>query len=495
MSRNPIWPVDIMFQTHSRTSRASHQYHKFPLDMDLPHQCPHFLLNLQSMLLSIEKEREVVQLNLDNIIKNFLAWRKSAKATLSLIDDYREDILIKLRADILFEVTILCKTVWTKLQMATRKLNSKYTDLADIESPQIHQLWSRLQSIYLPTTLQEKYKLETTFSTLTQGPLSAWEYIQLILEKSNELPPIGIPIAKEKIMCVIMNALTNETLKTFIYCLHPSLPMEECFTSIFKYVKNITTDTHAFGINMRTPTALMVEQEDNNPTRPYVIRCYKCHEPRHKGYECPHRYPSGTERIHPAITAQQPRYLMNHSEVIVRHRPTQIGILTITPGILYRHHTIVDIHTVIPEGVSPNTELRELLTRLPTMIHILNDQLAHMPETSAPIMSSPDWITMVINESSLMISAGLTLEIRLTTINGLLHHHIIVLRVTLNGTRLDRTIIIHHTTTELLPLKVAAFQDPEETHMTAAVVIDPLTYIPGCENNRVPIIIDIAHHL
>ena len=94
--------MDIMFQNHRRISRASHQCHKFPLDMDLPHQCPDFLLNLQSMLLSIEKEREVVQLNLDTIIKDFLAWRKSAKATLSLIDHYREDILTKSRADIHF---------------------------------------------------------------------------------------------------------------------------------------------------------------------------------------------------------------------------------------------------------------------------------------------------------------------------------------------------------------------------------------------------------
>ena len=129
------------------------------------------------------------------------------KATLSLIDHYREDILTHSRADILFEValtdhqiTILYKTVWTKLQMATRRLISKYTDLADIDSPQVHQLWNRLQSIFLPTTLQEKYKLETAFSTLTQGSLSAWDYIQLIREKSNELRQIGIPIAKEKIM-------------------------------------------------------------------------------------------------------------------------------------------------------------------------------------------------------------------------------------------------------------------------------------------------------
>ena len=89
-----------------------------------------------------------------------------------------------------------------------------------------------------------------------------------------------------------MNALSNETLKTFIYYLQPSLTMDECFASIIKYVKNTT----ASGVEIQTPTALMVEQEDTNNRRPpYIIRCFNCHEPGHKEHECPYRAASSNE--------------------------------------------------------------------------------------------------------------------------------------------------------------------------------------------------------
>jgi hypothetical protein len=69
-------------------------------------------------------------------------------------------------------------------------------------------------------------------------------------------------------------------------------------------------------------------------------------------------------------------------------------------------------------------------------------------------MSSPDWTTMVLNENSLTISADLNLDIHRTIINGLLHHRTIVLRITINDTRLDQNIIISHTITGLLQLMV-----------------------------------------
>ena len=265
-----------------------------------------------------DKEREVVPLRPDTTIKDFLAWRKNAKATLSLIDDYREDILTRSRGEILFDITLsdqrittLYRTVWTKLHMATRQLTSKYTDLADIDPPQVHQLWNRLQSIFLPTTLPEKYKLETEFSTLTQGSLSAWEYIQLIRDKSNELRQLGIPIAKEKIMCVINNSLSNETVKSFIYCLQPALTMDECFTSIISYVKHITAIT----ADTPTPLAFMVEHADKTHRRPpYIIRCFYCNEPGHKGFECPHRPPDGTEPTNTPGYYRPPTILPHESQ-------------------------------------------------------------------------------------------------------------------------------------------------------------------------------------
>ena len=128
-------------------------------------------------------------------------------------------------------------------------------------------------------------------------------------------------------MCVINNSLSNETIKSFIYCLHPSLTMDECFNSIIKYVKHIT----AIGTDIPTPTALMVEQEDINHRRPpYIVRCFYCHEPGHKEHECPHRPTSSNE------LTNTPGYYrhIHHSEVIVRPPLTQIDIHPITHGLM-----------------------------------------------------------------------------------------------------------------------------------------------------------------
>ena len=182
---------------------------------------------------------------------------------------------------------------------------------------------------------------------------------------------------------------------------------------------------------------------------------------------------------HKAITAHQHHCLLTHSEVIVRPRPTQIDIPTTKPGVLYRHHMTVAIDSVLQDGASHNTYLPDLLMQCPNMIPMWNIRQAHITDTLKPVMSPPGWITMIINENSLMKPAGLHLDTLLTMTNGQLHRHTIVLRVTLRGTRLDRTMTISHTTTGTLHLTVVAPPDPDENHMITAVVIDPLTHIQG----------------
>ena len=171
-----------------------------------------------------EKEREVEQLKPDATLQEFHAWQKSARATLSLIDHYQDPILTRPRMYILFgssvseaQIDTLYKIVWTKLHMAIRKLCDKHTEIMDIISPLVHQLWSALQAIFLPTTFREKFKMENSFWALQQGNLTSLEYIKLIREKSKELRLIGISVEKETIICMLLATLINETLKLFIY--------------------------------------------------------------------------------------------------------------------------------------------------------------------------------------------------------------------------------------------------------------------------------------
>ena len=186
---------------------------------------------------------------------------------------------------------------------------------------------------------------------------------------------------------------------------------------------------------------------------------------------------------------------MNHSEVIVRHPLTQIDIPITTPGVTYRHPMTIPTASVTHGIVSHKLELRGLLMRLITMIPMRGIYLALTPGTPAPLMGPPDWTTMVLNENSLMILADLNLDTHRTIINGLLHHHTIVLRIISNDTRLDQIIILSPTTTGFLLLMVEAHLDPAETHVTTAVVTDPLTHIPSRANIRVPTTIATHHHL
>ena len=241
-----------------------------------------------------EKEREVITLKPDATLQEFLGWQKSARETLSLIDHHQDAILTRSRTSIVFgsslseaQIDTLYKTVWMKLHMATRKLCVQNAEIAAIESPQVHQLWNKLQSVFLPTTPREKFKLENTFCTLTQGKLTSRAYIQLIREKSNELRLIGMPIAKERIICLLLTTLNNDTLKLFIYNLSPALNADECLNSILQYDKSITNDNTDIPVDTPTPTALNVEQHHNSYKQPFQGRCFKCNMEGHRGFECP----------------------------------------------------------------------------------------------------------------------------------------------------------------------------------------------------------------
>ena len=241
-----------------------------------------------------DKEREVEQLKADATLQEFLAWQKSARDTLSLIDNYQDAILTRPRPTILFgssiseaQIVTVYKTIWTKLHMAIRKLCSKHTEIMDIPSPQVHQLWNMLQAIFLPTTMREKFKLETSFYALKQGKLTSRAYIQLIREKSNELRLIGIPIAKERIICLLLTTLNNDTLKLFIYNLSPALNADECLTSILLFDQSITNDQQDITVDISTPISLNVEQKDTSYKQPFQGRCFQCNMEGHRGFECP----------------------------------------------------------------------------------------------------------------------------------------------------------------------------------------------------------------
>ena len=76
-----------------------------------------------------DNEREVAQLTPDATLQEFIHWQKRAKETLSLIDHFHNDILLRPRHEIIFaplildtQINMVYKTAWTKLQMAISKL-------------------------------------------------------------------------------------------------------------------------------------------------------------------------------------------------------------------------------------------------------------------------------------------------------------------------------------------------------------------------------------
>ena len=104
--------------------------------------------------------------------------------------------------------------------------------LAGVNMPHVDQLWVRLQKTFLPTTTAEKYGLEHEFGNLQQGTLTFKEYAYLIQEKSNELKALGIAPARDRIMSLLLNSLTNVNLRAYLHTLSPTTPMEEIFIAL-----------------------------------------------------------------------------------------------------------------------------------------------------------------------------------------------------------------------------------------------------------------------
>ena len=139
----------------------------------------------------------------------------------------------------------------------------------------------------MPTTPREKYRLEAVFGALAQGTLSTRSYIQLLRDKSNELRVLGIPIAKERIVCMLLATLKDPVLKLLIHNLHPSTSADECLNSILRYDKDTTPDILNNNIDITTPSVLMVEQQDNATRSQYSPRCFICHQTGHTSFDCP----------------------------------------------------------------------------------------------------------------------------------------------------------------------------------------------------------------
>ena len=89
--------------------------------------------------------------------------------------------------------------------MAVRKLTAVNSGIASIEATKVHDSWENLQETYLPTTELELFTLENDFNALKQGSLSCREYVTLIRDKSTELRQIKQPIAKARIMCMLLS--------------------------------------------------------------------------------------------------------------------------------------------------------------------------------------------------------------------------------------------------------------------------------------------------
>ena len=239
-----------------------------------------------------EKEREVGTLRVEATVNEFLMWQKGAREKLSLIEHFKEDLLTMDRGAIIFDPSIpqdqtdqLYMTTWTKIQMAIRKLAAVNSGIANIEATKVHDLWERLQETYLPTTELERFKMENEFNSLKQGNLSC-----------RELRQIALPIAKAKIVCMLLLTLTNESLRTHIYNLSliSSLPVDDFLRSILTYEKTMERELPAIKVEAKPslptqPVALVVEQSKSPTTRAFTGKCYQCNKIGHKGSDCPLR--------------------------------------------------------------------------------------------------------------------------------------------------------------------------------------------------------------
>ena len=182
-----------------------------------------------------EKEREVDVLKPDANLQEFITWQKGARDTLSLVDNFNDQILIMDRSEITFnpmlsteQIDQLYKTVWTKIHIATRKICGTNPDIASIEAPYVHLLWLQLRLTFFPTTEQEKFKLEDHFNNMEQGSLSSMDYITKIKDKAYELHLIGIDVPKDKIRYRLIETLKDDTLRHYLFTLPKSLTISEC---------------------------------------------------------------------------------------------------------------------------------------------------------------------------------------------------------------------------------------------------------------------------
>ena len=239
-----------------------------------------------------EKEREVDVLKPDANLQEFITWQKGARDTLSLVDNFTDQILIMDRSEIRFNPIIsneqidqLYKTVWTKIHMATRKICGTNPDIASIEFPYIHLLWLQLRTTFFPTTEQEKYKLEDQFNNMEQGSLSSMEYVSKIKDKAYELHLIGIDVPKDKIRYRLLATLKDDTLRHYLYTLSSSLTLSECLGKLLIYGK-IMKDKKEPNSESVQQKVLMVDhnnQSRNSSNMPY---CNICNKIGHRASDC-----------------------------------------------------------------------------------------------------------------------------------------------------------------------------------------------------------------
>ena len=132
----------------------------------------------------IDKERDIRTLKGNESVNEFLSWQKEAMESLSLIENYQEKILLQERRHISFspgltveQIDTVYRTIWRKLHLATGGIRDNNGDLISIEPLEVSTLWRRLRTMYLPTTDEEKYRMENNFYSLEQGALATIEYI------------------------------------------------------------------------------------------------------------------------------------------------------------------------------------------------------------------------------------------------------------------------------------------------------------------------------
>ena len=104
----------------------------------------------------------------------------------------------------------------------------------------VHILWAKLQKHFRPVTEEEKYALAQAFANITQGTKTIKEFTNEIQLKSNTLRRLGIEVNKGMIKSVLMAAFTNENLRSYLHTLPSTLSLDECFSKIRSYDKNVT---------------------------------------------------------------------------------------------------------------------------------------------------------------------------------------------------------------------------------------------------------------